>query len=206
MCVCLLSARLPAWLNQCSLQKVCWGCCLCQPASQSKHAICRQPHPTPVDRPITGRSSQEGPATWVILSGRLGNRHHLGLEVRRWNGLFFFVTCLRRWEMEKKRTAHLRNRSSQTKRAAGQKLSFQRGKTHVTDFKNSTRWLVRQVKRPEGLDIHLKLCLQTPLILFPPSILWTHLVYSHVSTTFWCLFELHSCAAKTSHINGSICG
>lgn len=31
----------------------------------------------------------------------------------------------------------------------------------VTDFKNSTRWLVRQVKRPEGLDIHLKLCLQT---------------------------------------------
>lgn len=41
----------------------------------------------------------------------------------------------------------------------------------VTDCKNSTRWLVRQVKRPEGLDIHLKLRLQTPLISFPPSIL-----------------------------------
>lgn len=31
-------------LNQCSLQKVCWGLCLCQPANQSKELRPQHPH------------------------------------------------------------------------------------------------------------------------------------------------------------------
>lgn len=59
-CVCLLSA---SRLNQCSLQNLSAGAPAAanQPASQSKCLICS----LSVDRPITGRISQEGPATWV---------------------------------------------------------------------------------------------------------------------------------------------
>lgn len=59
-CVCLLSA---SRLNQCSLQNLSAGAPAAanQPASQSKCLICS----LSVDRPIAGRISQEGPATWV---------------------------------------------------------------------------------------------------------------------------------------------
>lgn len=61
--VCPLASR----LNQCPLQNVCWGP-LPMPTSQPiKTLNLPTPPPSLVDRPITGRSSQEGPVTWVIV-------------------------------------------------------------------------------------------------------------------------------------------